>query len=241
MNVFDVVFILVILMFGVLGLKRGVFKQLVMSIGVFVICIIAWYLKAPIATFLSLHMPFWNLSNYTGMIPVLNILFYQTVGFCIVFGILMIILQVVINATSLFEKILKATVILAIPSKILGFIVGLFEGYVIVFIAAFFLSQPSINVDVINSSKLRPWILNNTPVLSSSVGSTYDTMRDIYKLKDQYEASRDKDFAAMSRDCVEVMLKHKIVTTDYLRTLQSNGRLDIAGVDTVITKYENKN
>ena len=153
----------------------------------------------------------------------------------------MIILQVVINCTSLFEKILKATVILAIPSKILGFIVGWFEGYVIVFIAAFFLSQPSIHVDVINNSKLRPWILNNTPALSSSVGSTYETMEDIYKLKEKYEASRDKDFEAMSKDCVEVMLKHKIVSTDYLKTLKEAGRLPISGVDTIISKYENMN
>ena len=241
MNIFDIVFILIILMFGVLGLKRGVFKQLVMSLGIFIICIIAWYLKAPIATFLSLHMPYWNLSNAQGMIPVLNILFYQTVGFCIVFGILMIILQVLINCTSIFEKILKATVILAIPSKILGFFAGLIEGYVIIFIAAFFLSQPSISSDIIKESKLRPWILNNTPVLSNNVSGTYNTMEDIYKLKDKYEASKDKDWNAMSRDSVEVMLKYKVVTTDYLKTLKDAGRLNINGVDQVIKKYENKN
>jgi len=237
MNILDVVFVLIILLFGVIGFKRGVFKQLVMSVGVFLICLIAWYLKTPIATALSLHMPFWNLSNYPGMIPVLNILFYQTVGFCVVFGILMIILQVLINATSLFEKILKATVILAIPSKICGFIVGLIEGYVLVFIAAFFLSQPSMSVDFINQSSIRPWVLNNTVILSNSVGSTYDAMSDIYKLKEKYEATEEKDYESLSRDSVEVLAKYGIANSKYLQTLKDNGRLNIKGVDSVIQKY----
>ena len=238
MNIIDVIFILIILMFGVIGLKRGVFKQLVLSIGVFLVCIISWYLKTPIANFLSLHMPFFSLSNYTGMIPVLNILFYQTVGFCLVFGILMIILQVLVNATSLFEKILKATVILAIPSKILGFIVGLIEGYIIVFVIAFFISQPSVNVDIIKDSKLRDGIVNHTFVLSNTVSSTYNAMRDIYNLKDKYESSVSKDYEALSRDSVEVMLKYKIVTPNYLKDLKENNRLNITGIDRVIKKYE---
>lgn len=240
MNIFDVVFILIILMFGVVGLKRGVFKQLVMSLGVFIVCILAWYLKTPIANFLSLHMPFFNLSNYGGMVPVLNILFYQTVGFCIVFGILMIILQVVINCTSIFEKILKATVILAIPSKILGFIVGLIEGYVIVFIASFFLSQPSINVEIIKESKVRAFVLEHTIVLSDAVSNTYNTMTDIYKLKDKYEATEEKDYEALSRDSIETMLKYKIVRPEYLRSLKEKNKLPIQGIDTVINKYEEK-
>lgn len=240
MNIIDAVFILIILMFGVIGLKRGVFKQLVMSLGVFIVCIIAWHLKTPIANFLSLHMPFFNLSNYGGMIPILNILFYQTVGFCIVFGILMIILQVVINCTSIFEKILKATVILAIPSKILGFIVGLIEGYVIVFIISFFLSQPSINIDIVKDSKIRPFVLNHTIVLSNTVSDTYNTMNDIYKLKDKYEATEEKDYEALSRDSIETMLKYKIVRPEYLKSLKEKNRLPIQGIDKVIQKYEKR-
>ena len=237
MNIIDVVFILIILAFGVVGLKRGVFKQLVLSVGIFLVCIIAWHLKTPIANFLSLHMPFFALSNYNGMIPVLNILFYQTVGFCLVFGALTIVLQVLINATSIFEKILKATVILAIPSKILGFIVGLIEGYIIVFVVAFFISQPSIDMDIIKDSKLRPQIVNHTFVLSNTVSNTYNAMKDIYKLKDKYENTESRDYESLSRDSIEVMLKYKIVTPDYLKELKNNNRLNITDIDKVIDKY----
>ena len=226
-----------ILTFGVIGLKRGVFKQLVLSVGIFIVCIISWYLKTPIANFLSLHMPFFALSNYSGMVPVLNILFYQTVGFCLVFGILMIVLEVLINATSLFEKILKATVILAIPSKILGFIVGLIEGYIIVFVIAFFLSQPSIDADIVKESKLRPIIVNHTLVLSNTVGNTYNAMKDIYSLKGKYERTEEKDYESFSRDSIEVMLKYKIVTPEYLKALKENDRLNISGIDSIINKY----
>lgn len=237
MNVIDIVFILIILMFGVIGFKRGVFKQLVMSLGVFVVCILAWYLKTPIANFITLHMPFFNLSNYGGMIPVLNILFYQTVSFCVVFGILMIVLQVIINCTSIFEKVLKATVILAIPSKILGFIVGLIEGYIIAFIFAFFLSQPAMNVEIVNESKLRPIILDNTVILSNTVENTYNTMKDIYELKNKYEKTEEKDYEALSRDCIDTMLKYKIVTPEFMKALKENNKLPIKNIDSVINKY----
>lgn len=237
MNVIDAVFILIILMFGVVGFKRGVFKQLVMSLGIFVVCILAWYLKTPIANFITLHIPFFNLSNYGVMIPVLNILFFQTVGFCLIFGILMIILQVIINCTSIFEKILKATVILAIPSKILGFIVGIIEGYIIVFIIAFFLSQPAINIDIVNQSKLKPFILNNTIILSNTVENTYNTMKDIYELKNKYEKTEEKDYESLSRDCIDTMLKYKIVTPEFMKALKENNKLKIQNIDSIINKY----
>ena len=42
--------------------------------------------------------------------------------------------------------------ILGIPSKILGLVVGLLEGYIIVYLVFFFIAQPYIKMDILNNS-----------------------------------------------------------------------------------------
>ena len=70
----------------------------------------------------------------------------------------MIVFNIILWVTNLFEKLLKMTVILAIPSKILGFLLGLVEGYILVFALSFLLTQPALNIDVVQESKLLPMI-----------------------------------------------------------------------------------
>ena len=45
MNVIDVAVVLLILCAGVVGLKRGVFKELVMTVGLLIVYILAFKLK----------------------------------------------------------------------------------------------------------------------------------------------------------------------------------------------------
>ena len=54
MNVIDVAVVLLILCAGVVGLKRGVFKELVMTVGLLIVYILAFKLKDPIANWLSI-------------------------------------------------------------------------------------------------------------------------------------------------------------------------------------------
>ena len=63
MNIVDVVIVLLILLCGVVGFKRGVFKQLVSTVGFVLVFILAFYLKNPVAEFLSLNLPFFTVSS----------------------------------------------------------------------------------------------------------------------------------------------------------------------------------
>ena len=93
---------------------------------------------------------------------------------------------------------------------------------------------------LVKDSKIRPFVLNHTIVLSNTVSDTYNTMNDIYKLKDKYEATEEKDYEALSRDSIETMLKYKIVRPEYLKSLKEKNRLPIQGIDKVIQKYEKR-
>lgn len=236
MNIVDVVIVLLIALAGVVGLKRGVFKQLVMTVGLVIVFVLAFQLKNPLADFLSLTFPFFNFWGAFKGVVVLNIILYQLIAFLIILSLLLVVLNIVINITGLFEKILKFTIVLGIPSKILGFIVGIIEGYIIVFVALFFLNQPAVNVNIIQESSLMPKILNNTPGLTNIVRGMNDTIQDIYALKNKFPDGENPN--QFNLETLDVMLKHKIVNVDSIDKLVEKGKLDsIAGINSVLNKY----
>lgn len=231
LNIVDVVVILIILMCGVVGFKRGVFKELVMTIGFLIVFVVSFKLKNPLAEWLSLHLPFFNFGNIFDSIGIINIIFYQVISFMIIFSLLMIIFKIILAVTSFFEKILKFTIILGIPSKILGFIVGLVEGYILGFIIMFVLAQPMFG-DITASSKLKRPILESTPILTSVVAEMNDTVIDIYNLKDSASDSKK-----LERDIAKVMLEHKLVEPDYIVKLIEANKIKIDDVESLVETY----
>ena len=77
MNIVDALIILIILASGVAGFKRGVLKQTVSTVGFIIVVVFAFYLKNPIAEFLSLHFPFFKFSGSFANVASLNIILYQ--------------------------------------------------------------------------------------------------------------------------------------------------------------------
>lgn len=236
MNIVDVVIILLILLCGVNGSKRGVFKQLVTTIGFVLVIVLAFYLKNPIAEFLSLHLPFFKFGGAFANVTSLNIILYQLISFILVVIFLEAVLSVLIKVTGVIEKILKFTIILGIPSKILGFIVGIVEGFIIVFLVLFFLRQPGFNLKIFDDSKLTDPILKSTPVLSQVGSGFVNTFNDLYELgNDYYEQKMDEN--TLNLKSIDVMLKHKIITPDYVVKLIDNKKINLVGIDSIINKY----
>ena len=236
MNIIDVVIVLLIALAGVVGLKRGFFKQVVMTIGTVLVFILAFYLKNPLADFFCSVLPFFDFFGSFQGIVVLNVILYQLLAFLIVIALLMAVLNIIVSITGLFEKVLKFTIILGIPSKILGFIVGLIEGYIVMFVILFFLNQPAVNIDIINQSKLMPKILNHTPGLTNIVSDMNETITDIYHLKDQFGDGKNPN--QFNLETLDVMLEHGIIKPSSVEKLIENGKLDgVSGIDSVLNKY----
>ena len=235
MNIIDVVIILVILCSAVVGFKRGVLKELVMTVGFILVFIISFYLKNPLAEWFSLYLPFFKFGGIVEGVTVLNIILYQLIAFIIVFSIIMIIFRVLLSVTGFIEKILKYTIILGVPSKILGAIVGAIEGYIIAFILVFLFNQPMFDVGIIKDSKYKDTILNSTPILTDVVSSIGDTVSDVYYLiesnKDDLNAS---DF---NRKAINIMLEHKMINVEYVEKLIDYGKIRVPGIDSVLNNY----
>ncbi len=233
-NIVDIVVVLLIILWGLNGLRRGVIKQGVMTIGTVIMFIIAFFLKNPVAELLSLYLPFFEIEGILGSI-VINIILYQLIAFLIVVSLLEILLNVLIRASGILEKLLRFTIVLGIPSKILGFILGLLEGFVIAYVALFFLSQPIFKLNLLENSKLTALMLQNIPGLSNVSSGMVDTFTDVYDLQNHYKDSNDSN--GYTLDAIQVMLNHKVISVDYLEKLVDRGKVDVKGIDQVINKY----
>ncbi len=236
MSIVDALIILMILAFGAKGFKNGVLKQLVTTVGFVIVVVLAFYLKNPIAEFLSLHLPFFTFGGTFANVASINIILYQLISFILVIIVLEAILNILIRFTGVIEKILKFTIILGIPSKILGFIVGIIEGFIVTFLILFFLKQPGFNLKIFDDSKLTNPILNSTPILSQVAGNFVNTFNDLYELgNDYYEQKMDEN--TLNLKSIDIMLEHKIITSDYVIKLMDANKIKITGIDSVLNKY----
>lgn len=234
-GIVDAFIIGIILIFGVGGLKNGFFKQTVITIGTILLFVVSYYLKDFVADFLSYNLPFFDFGGDMIGLVSLNIIMYQLIGFILVFVVLSIIFGIIVKITGIFEKILKFTIILGIPSKILGFLLGLVEGYVVVFIALFFLHQPIVDVKVLGDSKFMDPILSSSFVLSNVVSDTNDVIDEVYVLVDDY--LKDKDVHKFNVKSIDTMLKYKVIDVDYMDKLIEKDKINIPGITMVVDKY----
>ena len=232
MNTFDIIILIIILMFGILGFKRGVFKELVSFVGIILVFVLSYQLKNYIGDFFVLHFPFMDFPNFLRGATALNIIVYQSIAFVLVVLILYAIYQFILSITGIFEKILRFTIILGIPSKILGFFVGLIKGYIIAYIMIFFLTQPALSISFTKDSEYAKPILNKTPILNTIAKDTLEISKEISNLSDV------KDANEMNLKIVDLILKHDITDVSVIEELVTRGKLKVENINNVLIKYE---
>lgn len=229
------ILIIIALAFGIaLGFKKGFFGSLIDFIGSIIIIILAFTLKNPVSVFLYENFPFFDL----GGISVLNILLYELIAFLIIYTVLTIIYRIIVNATTIFEKLLNMTVIFGIPSKLLGAVVGLFDSYVFVFIALYILSLPMFSLTIVTDSSLAKGILKNTPILSGLCDKTVDVIYEFKTIRENYDKDGDLDKANL--DTLDTFLKYEVITVENADKLIEKDKLQINNVESVLKKYRNK-
>ena len=218
------IIILIFLAFGaLLGFKRGFTRELVSLVGIFLILVLSFILKNPISVFLYNNLPFFSFGGIFKDITVLNILMYEVIAFFIVFFVLTIIFRLLLMLTKVFEKFLTLTIILGIPSKILGAILGVLQYLIYTFIILYILSLPTFNLSIVNESKTANTILNKTPILNKVCDDTLDTFNEIIKLKDEYKTTNNMD--EFNQKALNVMIEKGIITKENAQKLIDKGKI----------------
>ena len=224
MNVVDVIIIAFLILGGVAGFKAGVIKKLTDFIGMFVVIILAFYLKNYISVIMYENLPFFNFFGLINGIDALNILLYEVIAFLVIFIALLFVLKVVLTLTGLVEKILKATVILSIPSKLLGIVVGVIEMYVYLFLILVIVSLPIFDSSFLKDSKMNNFILNNTPVLSGVSEEIIDIYGDVYNIIDN---RKNKTNEQLNEEILKVLIDKKVVTKESAKKLVDKNKIHI--------------
>lgn len=224
MNVVDVIIIALLILGGVAGFKAGVIKKLTDFIGMFVVIILAFYLKNYISVIMYEKLPFFNFFGLINGIDTLNILLYEVIAFLVIFIALLFVLKVVLMLTGLVEKILKATVILSIPSKLLGIVVGVIEMYVYLFLILVIVSLPIFDSSFLKDSKMNNFILNNTPVLSGVSKEIIDIYGDVYNIIDN---RKNKTNEQLNEEILKVLIDKKVVTKESAKKLVDRNKIHI--------------
>ncbi len=211
-SIIDIGIIIIILFGGILGFKRGFTYALIKAAGTIAIVVIAFLFKDIISNFLYENLPFLNFGLFKN-IEVLNILFYEFLAFLILFIILKIVLHLVLMTSKLFEKILSATIILSIPSKFLGFFVGLIQYYIITFIILILtLNFIDINSTVANT------IVKDTPVLSDLFTESVGVFEEFKTLKEQYSDKTISEYQ-FNVNAINLFLKYDIISIESVNRL----------------------
>lgn len=235
LNIVDAIIILIILLGGVVGFKRGFTKQLVRAVGFILVVILAFKFKNSVSIFLYQNLPFFNFGGVFAGVSVLNILIYELIAFLAVLAILIVALRMILIVTGLFETILNFTIVLGFISKILGAIVGVIEYFVIVFIGLYILSLPFFNIGIIKESKYEDSILNNTPILSRYIGKSMDVIDEFVELKDKYKDKNTPN--EFNNEALDLMLKYKIISVNSAERLIEKKKLS-DGAYEILNKYK---
>lgn len=225
MNIADLV-ILILLAFGaVSGFKAGVIKKTTDFIGMFIIVILAFYLKDYLSSIMYENLPFFNFGGFIKGIDALNVLLYEVIAFAIVFAALLFVLKSIVMITGLIEKLLKATVILSIPSKLLGIVVGIIEAYVYIFIALVIINLPIFKIPFVRESKIVNTMLNNTPVLSSISSEVIDVYDGAYEIITE---RKEKSNEEVNTEITILLIDKDILTKESARKLVDQNKLHIS-------------
>lgn len=236
MNVFDIGIILVLLMFVIVGFKNGVINELVQLIGIVVIFVLSYSLKGIVGNLLCTYLPFFNFAGAIKGISSINILMYQAIAFILVFSILLTLYVIILKIGKILEKIVDLTIILWLPSKLLGGLISFIKGYIILFVVLVLLLIPFGGYGILEESSLLNRIVYKTPILSNSTSNFTNSIREVYDLGVMVT---NKEITTNEADLknLDFMLKYDVVDRSTVEKLRSMGKLNINNIESVLNNY----
>lgn len=234
-NIFDVAIVLIIIMSAVSGAKVGALKSLVNFVGTIIVYVLAFMFKSKVGIILCKCCPFFSFDGY----PTLNIILYQMIAFILVAGVLFMIFNLIMRLTGIIQRLVDMTIILKLPSSLLGFVIGLFEGYIIMFVVIAVFAIPFRDYSLFTESKVVDTILNKSPILTNSLGGVIDSLSDVMEVKTTMEANEIDQRNRTNLDIMGAYLEHKVISKqDALDIISMDKFNTIPGIKQYVESYD---
>jgi uncharacterized membrane protein required for colicin V production len=228
MNYVDII-VLVLLVLGFLnGYRKGAIKSAFGLIGLVVVTILAYTFKGKLASWLITFMPFYDFGGVFSGVKSINIMVYEVLSFILIFVILYCILAIILNVAGIIDKIIKKSLILAIPDKIIGALFGFIESALYVFVIVFVLSQIPITQSSVMNSYFGVRILERTPIIRVVAANSSLAAEDIYTISEEYKNVDDK--TEYNINVLNILIKYRIVTSKEVQDLVDAQKIDLKDV-----------
>ena len=235
MNVIDIVIIVVILFGAIIGFKRGALSEFLTFFGFFIIVLGSFLLKNKVSEFLYLNLPFFKFHGLLNGVTAINILLYEVISFFIVFIVLYIIFKSTVLVSKIFKKFFDASIIISIPMKIGGAILGIIENYLFLFIVLYLMSIPFLDNDIVKNSKLRKVILEKTPIINMYVENTVNVGREFWDIADKYKTNADQE--NLNLETINLLLKYNVTKVESIDILVDKNKIQINNIESVLINY----
>lgn len=100
------------------------------------------------------------------------------------------------------------------------------------------LSLPILNFDLIRDSNIRKYLYNASPIVGNVTNNMNSAIDEIMDLKDKFKEDKDKEEFNLS--CLDVLLKHKVITVSYAENIRDSYKLKIdkVKVQVIIDRYK---
>ncbi len=234
MNVLDIGIILLFIMSFIMGVKSGAIKEICSLIGIILVFTVSFWLMRPFGSLLCKILPFFNYFGAFKDLEIINVIIYQLIAFVIVFSILIAFYFTLLKISGVIEKLVDFTIILLLPSKIIGGLVSFITGYIMIFMVLLVLMIPLKNTDVFEESKIGNYMINETPILSKSTKNITTAIEKIMTLSDNKLTMEEKVL-----NTLDIMLEYKIVSKDTINDLLDSKKITkVDGMSKILDKYE---
>lgn len=234
MNIVDYIILVILILSAVKGFRQGLIPSIVNFVGVFLVFIIAFYLKAPISSLLYQNLPFLSFGGiFKGVIGV-NILFYEVIAYGLTIILLGIVFGILKKISIGIQRLLNLTILLNLPSKIIGALIGILEGILFSFILLYIGSVINTTTKYVNESKYSSIILNDIPIINSVTNNLTKSTEEIYDTI----VNNQNDTNKANLETIDILMKYDILSYDSANKLVQDNKLNIKGVNNVIEKYK---
>ena len=234
MNIVDYIIFIILLLSAFKGFKDGLLPSAINLVGEFLVFLLAFYLKEPISVYLYESLPFLSFGGIFKGVIAINILFYEAIAYFIAVIGLSVILSIVKRLSKILEKVISITLFLNLPSKICGAVIGILNGILICFLGLYVASIVNGLTNYVNESKYGGMILTKVPIINTVASGFVNSVEEIYDTI----LHNENDTAKTNLESIDILMKYDVLSYDSATKLIRDNKLNIDGVETVISKYE---
>ena len=236
MNWFDIILIILLLVGGLEGFRRGFFREILKVGGFIIVLYLSFIFMNPLGNLLFKYLPLFSLHIIGIEIAALNILLYEIISY--------VILNFILTITGLISKVISISKVINLPFKILGAIVGILSNYILIIFLLLILAIPLGKVDAYRNSTLKNYFLNSPILITSQIKNLNSSINEVYDLTEEIknDKSRIKHSDEYNAKSFDIMLKNKIVSIDTVDELIDNGKIrNYKDLDQVLNNYRKEN